>query len=1187
MSGIDTAHTKDASDSDDTSVVDFASKAYDEVTKHLQQHGQETAKTNSAVPADGVKHFGKVTLSDHAAAATDTKAAQPGKAGDAPSHGETTSDATAAHLQARAEYEIRDAHKPVKYTISGNPPKVVDYTEDYPLAFPQPAQLTAMLALGPDADPKQLNAYAKAIEALNKDKLTDDGHGHKYFAMGSHIKLPGQTAEGGITWRKDGHTMTAWTDGAMLTREGNAGSASYKHDGKDVAVTWNHYKPEQNTWTSEKAVGDGAARHKERTETTFDEQGRSIEKVYGEKAGTPESIKITDRTRTTIDLKPGADGEFHGQKTYNGKVLDADMGMTADNRIYSRRTDAEGNTVKVFDHSSETYNPKGELIARTSTDKNRSVNSIYKDGHLESVKITNTDKSVAELVPGKHNEMVGARKDAHGNVIDQVGMKVRPGQDPAEARLYSRAETASGVTRTYENGDITKTDKNGKVVETTTKDEQGRTIVESYKNGEETSLTLKEKDGSTISLAPGADGDYHGVKKDAAGHIVDKHVGMDTDWHSYSEKTEAGIRSRTFSDGTSDKHDQHNNLIERSDKDAAGRQRVMHYDAGADKPSQIDLKITPADKPLDFKRNADGTYEHQEKSNTGELLRTIQYDNDSGALTYKNAKNGSKWTVGADGSAQSEATLASGNIQRVQQKNGEMVSTEVHKDPDGKEHQVNQIFMDRHGDVFEYKYKDDVVDTITLHKPDGFVELKRTDNGYAGKFTNWVGHQEDAKIVPGQGIVYIDKSDGTSHRDKIDWEAGHIAPTLTPTAYDTNTATVTEGSKDKALVVESVSPGRLDTVLPDGTVSGMTITGEISYQKPTGDAAVVHPNLEGGRITADGKVETWKDGATVQDSLTGGERVFLMFNPEVDRRDLLEIHRRYQGDTAKLDGIYTQLMRVGSAEHLSDVQKDGVVKSLMHHIAHPAEIYQGSSPTCNVTVLQRDLAVNEPDKYAKFVMDAIVDGKVRSAQPQDVPMDVQNLTMEDFSGRDIASRIFQTAALNVYNYPNASFENTEDGVGRFHHLDHSPDEVFGGLTVAEIAKLRWDLTGEAKAQISVHSPEELAAMFKQNGGGPMTIGVDAYTYPFGGSDVIGAKLGGHVVNIVGMEPGPPVRFKVQNQWGLGSDHSTIISEIDGEDLYYNMSNFGGGAGLVIANAPSASKTYQAKTGADGSVSVTD
>src|SRR5262249_40922653 len=160
--------------------------------------------------ADDIKRFGSITIVDPAAETKGDKAGSPDKAGDAPASTGRSAKDVATQLSSRAEFDLQAAHKGSKYTITGASPKVLDYNDSFKVVFPQTLDLVVTLQLGPDISAQQRAKYIQALATLNKDKLTDDGHGNKSFAAGATIKLPGQTKDGGVTWRTADGNMTEW-----------------------------------------------------------------------------------------------------------------------------------------------------------------------------------------------------------------------------------------------------------------------------------------------------------------------------------------------------------------------------------------------------------------------------------------------------------------------------------------------------------------------------------------------------------------------------------------------------------------------------------------------------------------------------------------------------------------------------------------------------------------------------------------------------------------------------------------------------------------------------------------------------------------------------------------------------------------------------------------------------------------
>ncbi len=296
----------------------------------------------------------------------------------------------------------------------------------------------------------------------------------------------------------------------------------------------------------------------------------------------------------------------------------------------------------------------------------------------------------------------------------------------------------------------------------------------------------------------------------------------------------------------------------------------------------------------------------------------------------------------------SQLKLASGNLDRVKISGAEILSDEVQKDASGGEHLLRRSATDLlSGAVFQYKYLNDKLEAVNIHRKGSEVLLRDSPDGLTGISLGESGRLEMVRKTHGM-LVYKDMLTGAMRAEAWDSKAGHIAPSLDKVDYDPNAGTIERDINDHGKTVQSYAPGRVDMVAPDGTVSGMTITGDVSFDNPSGEAAVMHAS-GGALLTADGKFESWSEAGTIRADLTEHEASFLKDNPAADRRDLVEIHRLYVKDTATLDRFYAQLERVRSAGTLSDAEKTDLVKSLMHHVAYPAEIYQGSSPTCNVT----------------------------------------------------------------------------------------------------------------------------------------------------------------------------------------------------------------------------------------------
>jgi hypothetical protein len=401
--------------------------------------------------------------------------------------------------------------------------------------------------------------------------------------------------------------------------------------------------------------------------------------------------------------------------------------------------------------------------------------------------------------------------------------------------------------------------------------------------------------------------------------------------------------------------------------------------------------------------------------------------------------------------------------------------------------------------------------------------------------------------------------------------------------YDDDTGTLTMKFGDGQMKT-SFDQGRTDVVTPGGLVSGLAANGDINFEnKKTGEASVVHSDGTGVNLHPDGTVERFgpKPEDNGKEKLSSVEQNYLKKHPEIDHREFAEIHRKFHGDATKIDDFYKELTKLDSAHNLSAQEKDALRKDLIHHVAGPAEIFQGTTPSCNVTVVERQLAMTDPAKYAKTVVEAVSEGTIE-VDGHKVKLDVNNLKMSDSSGRDLASRVFQTAALHAEFHPGKDFVNTPDGLGMLkpgHPNEGATEPVtFHGLKPAEIAEVESKLTGHEKAVTEITSADDLHKVAGKNGY-PMNITVDASTPPFGTGNH--PHKTNHVVTIVGEIAGPPRSYLVENQWGLQKDHSTPSTAISEAALVGNMIG-GGEPGFAIAKGDH-SKQYKA----DGSVKVAD
>ena len=296
-------------------------------------------------------------------------------------------------------------------------------------------------------------------------------------------------------------------------------------------------------------------------------------------------------------------------------------------------------------------------------------------------------------------------------------------------------------------------------------------------------------------------------------------------------------------------------------------------------------------------------------------------------------------------------------------------------------------------------------------------------------------------------------------------------------------------------------------------------------------------------------------GLTVTENLSGQEQQYLSSHPQTDRRDVAMIHKRLR-DFNELVNFYQAVSKFDAATNIPHQQAAAIEDNLLHEVAYPEEIFQGSMGSCNVTTVQRELAVDRPALLAEEIYDVAELGKITTTNGRVFSQDREQLLKRDLSGRDVASRIFQSAAIDVEEQSyGMHFRNTMDGVGRVVNGLGIPSK-FTGLTVPQIADIGYALEGETHSMVQVTSVEELAKAIECQQGRAVIAEVDAWMPPFT-STTIGTKRGGHVINISTVTAPDNLagnaRIGYENEWGLASDHSMETTMVDAPTLLKSMS----------------------------------
>lgn len=737
-----------------------------------------------------------------------------------------------------------------------------------------------------------------------------------------------------------------------------------------------------------------------------------------------------------------------------------------------------------------------------------------------------------------------------------------------EVRWDPRDKNGSMVERSKGN-DMVTTDHSGTAVEKhwdekkeewiikrmTHTDDKGRDFVVDYTaDGEPNKVTVTNPDKSTQELTAGKDGDFVSA---------DGKTGMDNWFNVYTRAAESdGAVTKSFENGYKVKLNAKGNVLHEEGKDAWGRAYSYDYKAGEKTPHTA--RITPREgaPPIEFKRVGDKGFEYQADylDKDGKKIGYIELGGD-GRIIYNNDKDKTQCTELKDGTALERKERADGSVTVTMSKAGESQVTEYSKK--GAKLTETSITSDGRKLTKTFGSQGKTVDKVTIENPDG----SKTEMSWDKKAEQFRGERKDANgkvlekvLLLEDKLVYTDATTGAVRAEKYAKRTeDSLIPSFVPGEYDQGRGYFRYKNDDGSITIESLAPGRVLKLKPDGSIEGTTVRGEKSTITVNGEVTIEHADGSGIRLKLDRTIDRWgrlDSDRAAKEQMSPVEENYFKAHPDINKQDFAEIHRRFGGDQKKLDAFYIELEKIESAQNLTEDEKSILRDSLMHHVAFPEEIYQGRTPSCNVSVIERDMAMKSPDKYVATVVRAVSEGFITTADGTRVPLDPVNLKMPDSSGRNLASRIFQTTAIQAEFYPRKEFRNSEDGVGRLYPVPYNVSDkplTFQGMTMPHIAEVRYKLTGEEKGIVRVATVDDLVAAYDANGGPPMTIFIDATKPPFGGGGPVGKGSDlNHVVTITRIDKGPPVKVYVANQWGLQYDHSSQATAVDGKALLDNM-----------------------------------
>lgn len=728
-------------------------------------------------------------------------------------------------------------------------------------------------------------------------------------------------------------------------------------------------------------------------------------------------------------------------------------------------------------------------------------------------------------------------------VFERVEVSQKFAADNAEVTVDEKKSIRLDATGTKR-----ETEKSGdteRVVKQTNKDGSTYQVKYDPDNGQPQKVVLHKPGQRSIEFAALNEKEF----VSADGKLV---LMMDTS--SLSESTEfyrrrvlpdGGIE-KTLKDGRILRQDKNGDKISETSTDADGRKFEEQFKPGENSAFQVIYKPAGEDtKPIKFERKAGLLMAPFIKD--GKKIGLIELSSDLEDVKYHDKVSG---------------------ITRLEERGGRVTETQTNED--GKEKTVirqdKEIltsisersgapivkYSDGEGLSMELRYRNGGLEGVTITHPDGgFTRLSHNDK--LGKLTGThTATNGTTESVHRTGDYLLYRNDKTNEERAFRFSIPKDGmPLLSACKVDRNAATATADLGDEGKLILPIFEGRSDEKDRFGTLKGRTVNGETSHVKPSGEAVVQHADGSRVRLNSDNTIDRWgtsPEDTGTREALSPAEGQFLKLHKDIDRRDFAEIHRSMRGNKTRLESFYQELLKLDDVKDLTSQEKSALRRNIMSHVAKPAEIQQGQTWACNAATLQREMAMQKPDKYAAMLVQCFDKGNIKLGDGSTVRVDTTNLKQKDETGRDLASRAFQTVAIGL-GFPGGAFQNTMDGVG----ILYDPEKrklPFKGMDMPEIAIARKRLTGEDKAAVLLSNPEDLVRLFKENGGKSMIVSVDASRPPFGTST--SGDHGNHVVTITGIIPGDPIKFRVQNQWGLDDDHSTKETAVDQDKLWAAM-----------------------------------
>lgn len=296
--------------------------------------------------------------------------------------------------------------------------------------------------------------------------------------------------------------------------------------------------------------------------------------------------------------------------------------------------------------------------------------------------------------------------------------------------------------------------------------------------------------------------------------------------------------------------------------------------------------------------------------------------------------------------------------------------------------------------------------------------------------------------------------------------------------------------------------------------------------------------------------------------------------------EALEIRARAAGlSSEQVDATYRELRRLieNRTTTLTDEQRFNIAEQVLSMAADPTSIDQGVHDTCGAAVIEVRAYMRHPEKAAKLVADAALNGEVLTkngvALPIDTtPHDTSKMDFPKSGQRSHASELFQVAAINLvlndgigekegriaYRQNDRRPEAVNLGEVVIDFSVHPPEEKkFAGLYVSDILRMNKLVTGQDEPDLVLWKARALGGRqygkpftnetemedalleAKRNGKLPAVI------YVYSGNDPIwqdapnnhdGGRGDGHYINVTDIHNGKPPTVEIDSTWSKRADH---------------------------------------------------